>query len=1169
MIKAKANILIVEDEWIVAEDIKSSLKNLGYRVADIVSSGEKVIAKVEEHNPDLVLMDIMLKGQMDGIEAASRIHSQFDIPIVYLTAYTDEKLLERAKITEPYGYIVKPFENRELSTAVEIALYKHNVEKQLKDAYIRLDKKKDLLEKIFSTSYGLIAYMDREFNFIRVNRAYAEADNQTQDFFPGKNHFDLYPDKENEAIFRNVVDTGEAYTAYAKPFEYAEHPERAVSYWDWHLVPSTNHKGEVDGLVFTLEDVTERVKTEKALKESQKELKSLFNNMQDTFYRADADGRMTMISPSSSELVQYTPEELVGQRLADFYVDPNGREKFIKALEEGGGRIQGYEAAVRRKDGDEVWVSTNAHIYFDESGNPAGVEGAIRDITDRRSVEEEIRRANRALKAIDRCRHALIHIDDEGDLLEAVCGIISSEAAYDLVWVGFAENDRTKTVRPVARAGDKKEYLDHIEVRWSDTRLGRGPVGTSIRTGKPSVINEAVSESRFNPCNSSSRRFGLKSIVGFPLIIEKEPIGALTIYSSEYNAFDKNEIELLEGLANDLAYGIKSLRGERKRREAEEKLRSLQKALETTNMGVTIADMEGKILYVNPADAEMHGYSTEDLIGKDVRIFSPPELYKKLNLKQLVNTKNRRRESFNISKKGTVFPVNLISDIVSDALGKPVGIVTTCEDISDRKASEKALRVSEERYALAMSGANDGLWDRDLITGEVYFSPRWKEMLGYKDDEIPNKHKEWEKRVHPDDIDNIDRAKKEYFEGRTPDYVIEYRMKHRDGLYRWILTKGAMMRDAEGKLVRFAGSHTDITERKRMEETLLGQLGFINNTIESLPYPFMVIGAADYTIKLANSAASGHLGDKGLTCHKLLYNKRKPPGDKGLICPLKEVKRTRKPVKVEHVRKNKNGDKQYIEAHGYPIFDNDKNLIQMILYTIDITDRKKAEEELKASHEKLRSLAGHIESAREEERTAVARDIHDELGQVLTACKFDVSWTAGKLGPDQKNLFERLDAASGHIDGAIQTVKKIATELRPTLLDDLGLTAAIEWQSEEFERRTGIESNLLFEPWNVLLGKEISTAVFRLFQEALTNVARHSGATKVYASLKGNDGHLVLEIVDNGKGIAKKDMSATKSFGLLGMRERVFALGGEIDISGIEGEGTKVIAMIPLHNNHN
>lgn len=278
---AKANILIVEDDGIVALDIDRRLKNLGYSVAAIVSSGKEAIKKVKETHPDLVLMDIVLKDEMDGIEAADKIRTQFRVPVVYLTAYADDKLLERAKITEPFGYIIKPFEGRELHSAIEIALYKHKaegtlqkahdeLEERVKERTIDLQKTNEILEKIFSTTHFCTVLLDTDFNFIRVNSAYADTCCYEPGFFPGKNHFDLYPHEENESIFRKVVETGEPFTIFAKPFEFPDQPERGVTYWDWTLHPVKDAFGEVEGVLFCLIDVTDRIRKEKQLIQSEK-----------------------------------------------------------------------------------------------------------------------------------------------------------------------------------------------------------------------------------------------------------------------------------------------------------------------------------------------------------------------------------------------------------------------------------------------------------------------------------------------------------------------------------------------------------------------------------------------------------------------------------------------------------------------------------------------------------------------------------------------------------------------------------------------------------------------------------------------------------------------------------------------------------------------------------
>jgi len=232
--------------------------------------------------------------------------------------------------------------------------------------------------------------------------------------------------------------------------------------------------------------------------------------------------------------------------------------------------------------------------------------------------------------------------------------------------------------------------------------------------------------------------------------------------------------------------------------------------------------------------------------------------------------------------------------------------------------------------------------------------------------------------------------------------------------------------------------------------------------------------------------------------------------------------------------------------------------------TRDITDRKHVEDVLENSLQQLRALSDHLQQVREEERTHIAREIHDELGQALTALRVDLSWLAEKLPPGEGTLAERIEAMSSLADSVIQTVQKIATELRPGILDNLGLTAAIEWQTEEFSSRTGIRCRLDCLEEIDGLDQARATACFRILQETLTNVARHAGATEVQVSLKRQAGSLMLQVRDNGRGISDHEITDRTAIGLLGMKERAHALGGEFEIKGSAGQGTTVTVSIPL-----
>lgn len=235
----------------------------------------------------------------------------------------------------------------------------------------------------------------------------------------------------------------------------------------------------------------------------------------------------------------------------------------------------------------------------------------------------------------------------------------------------------------------------------------------------------------------------------------------------------------------------------------------------------------------------------------------------------------------------------------------------------------------------------------------------------------------------------------------------------------------------------------------------------------------------------------------------------------------------------------------------------------------DITERKRVEEELQDSHEKLLDFAAHIEAVREEERTWIAREIHDELGQILTGLKMDIFWLDKKLaaittGESKALLAERTQSMKDLIDTTIQSVRKISTKLRPGVLNDLGLLAAVEWQASEFQNRMGAKCEISSNIEDLEIDERRSSAIFRIFQELLTNITRHANATVVSITLKELNGHLTLIVKDNGRGITDKESSNIKSLGILGMRERALLLGGKFTIKGSPGKGTTATVKIPL-----
>jgi signal transduction histidine kinase len=226
-------------------------------------------------------------------------------------------------------------------------------------------------------------------------------------------------------------------------------------------------------------------------------------------------------------------------------------------------------------------------------------------------------------------------------------------------------------------------------------------------------------------------------------------------------------------------------------------------------------------------------------------------------------------------------------------------------------------------------------------------------------------------------------------------------------------------------------------------------------------------------------------------------------------------------------------------------------------------ERRRAEEQLRRSHEQLRALSVHLQHVREEERIRIAREVHDELGQALTGLKLQLTWLCGRLPKNPRALHEKTRTMSADIDETIQIVRRIATELRPGVLDSAGLPAALEWQARQFEEQTGVRCRVKSTVREMVLSQDLNTAFFRIFQETLTNVTRHAKATKVGVRFVEMGNFLVLVVKDNGRGISDAEIHNTKSIGLLGMRERAALLGGEVRLRGEPGRGTTVSVRIP------
>ena len=378
------------------------------------------------------------------------------------------------------------------------------------------------------------------------------------------------------------------------------------------------------------------------------------------------------------------------------------------------------------------------------------------------------------------------------------------------------------------------------------------------------------------------------------------------------------------------------------------------------------------------------------------------------------------------------------------------------------------------------------------------------------------------------------------------------------------------LRDETGKVVFLVPSANVITERKRAEAALRESEERYRTLFETAPDAIAVFDP-QMKIIMTNQRAVEIYGYEnsaemiGLSAYDLIAPQNRTRARSRVSIAVE----TGQMLPFESIGVKKDGTQFAVESSAALIRNSEGQTLAILGVSRDITERKRAERELQASSEQLRALSARLQSAREEEGTRIAREIHDELGGALTGLKWDLEGIDKALSEAGNSVRvqtarEKLPNMTGLIESTIKTVRRISSELRPGVLDDLGLVAAIEWQTHQFQTRTGIKCECVTGMQAVDLSRERATAVFRIFQEILTNVIRHAEATKVEVELTEQDGHVDLRVSDNGRGITEEEKRNTRSLGLLGMRERALLVGGEVSISGVAGKGTTVIARVAV-----
>jgi PAS domain S-box-containing protein len=487
------------------------------------------------------------------------------------------------------------------------------------------------------------------------------------------------------------------------------------------------------------------------------------------------------------------------------------------------------------------------------------------------------------------------------------------------------------------------------------------------------------------------------------------------------------------------------------------------------------------------------------------------------------------------------------------------------QEIADRKQAEAAVRSSEERFSKAfnLSPLRMGIIRlRDFKILAV--NDCWVREMGFAREEVIGKPilglTEWLGAEIP--------RLRQLIESGRPVHNWEGQSTTKAGEKRDSLLSVEVIELSGERCMLWAAS--DITDRKRADEALRESEALFRASFENATVGVCLVGT-DGRFLSVNPALCEMLGYSKKELEQLSFNDVTADEDQQLGSDF-VTRAIAGDIRTAHF------EKRYLRKDGRVIWGFVSSAFvrhyregrnYFITYIQDITERKEAEERLKSTSEELRALMTSLRSAREEEGIRIAREIHDELGSKLTSLRWgleemDRAVTQVESDPTLRPaLHEKINTMVGTVDTTIDTVRRISSELRPSILDDLGLAAAVEWRAQQFQSRTGITCRYDCSADTENLDPEQSTAIFRIFEEALTNVLRHAQADRIDVSLEDENHELVLRVRDNGKGIRDYEKTSQSSLGLLGMRERAYLLGGRVDITGVEGQGTTINLYVP------
>lgn len=767
-------------------------------------------------------------------------------------------------------------------------------------------------------------------------------------------------------------------------------------------------------------------------------------------------------------------------------------------------------------------------------------------------------KTSRLYHFLSKINQLIARTEDETTLFTEACRIATDTGKFTIAWIGLLDK-KTNLLIPFTHKGISEHCLADlfIPIDPSDYKNNGSSTG-SLPDGKYILCNDMETLRGMDAWRSCALEQDVLSWMAVPLKKSGKVIGAFCLCASSKNFFQTDEISLLQEAAADLSFIIDVHEKEKLRRKAEEAVLESQRRYHTLTeispVGVFHTDVNGYTTYVNPCWCRITGMPAKEALGNGwLKAVHPED--RELLAKNWTNAVNNNRLSE--SEYRFVKPDGSITWVLGQAVpeinqqNQVIGYVGTTTDISGHKEAQIQITKLHKEKETILNRIRDGMvsLDREWRYTFLNDTALATHPLGR---EATLGKTLWE--VHPEVV-NTAFAKK-YDEAMQTQQVQELEEFYAP-MNAWFAGKAYPSPDG---LTIF---YTDITERKKIEAKILHEQKLSDSIINSLPGIFYLYTKKGRFLRWNKNFenVSGYSVDEIKNMHPLDFFDEE---EKELLAT--KISHTflygEQHVQADFLIKSKEKIPYYFTGIAIEYEGN----TCLMGVGIDFSERIRIQEEIKKTTRRLQELATHLQSIREEERKRIGREIHDELGQQLTAIKMDIAWINKRILPGQPEIVrEKLANVIHLLDGSNLAIRRILSELRPAILDEHGLLDAMQWHNRRFTETSGIHAKLVTNETDITVSEEVAICIFRAYQEALTNIMRYAHADKVITSLKKTAQDIMVSIEDNGKGFDTETAQNGKSFGLLGMKERVRALNGRFELESAPGKGTRICIRLPLH----